>query len=659
MPISSLKTKLLRNLGANAYGQLITVAIQLVSIPLFLHYWGVNLYGEWLILSAIPAYLSLSDIGFATVAANDMTMRVAKGDKKGALEVYQSTWVLISIVSLVIGSISSYLIFYFPIKEFFSFSHINSVQTAQTLFILMLYVLIGLQGGIFGAGFRAVGRYATGTVLNNSTRLLEWLLSMGVLISGGNIVMVALTLLSIRLLGMILMGIILHTQVAWLKFGFQKASLNMTRFLFKPAIAFMAFPLGLALSLQGMVLIIGALLSPAAVTIFSTYRTLTRVLVQFITMLNRSIWPEISSAYGAKKMDVVTKLHHKGSAVAFWVALISVITLGFGADFIVGVWTHHAFQPNQELLYLLLATVFFNVLWQTSWVTLMATNMHQKISLVFIIAAAGGFTISLVLIKYMGINGAGIALVIAELPMVYFAINASLKLLHDNWSNYIRIIISNPFKSQRMTNVSQTHLWKNRERPFFLSKRWFKVWIKRIWHSSTLLTINMRRLQYKIKGATIGNLVVIEKVILNGQAKRLTIGSESFIGSNVHIALHGAIHIGMRVVINSNVQLLTGSHNTQDTEWTMVEKPIVIKDYAWIAYNSIILPGITIGEGAVVGAGAVVSHNVPDYAIVAGNPAKVVGERTRNLSYNPVRFSAPLEAWLGSSGEENNLYVGK
>ena len=72
---------------ANIFGQIVTVIIQLISIPLLLAYWGVNLYGEWLLLSAIPVYLSMSDLGFGSVAANQMTMLMAKGDKKSALEV--------------------------------------------------------------------------------------------------------------------------------------------------------------------------------------------------------------------------------------------------------------------------------------------------------------------------------------------------------------------------------------------------------------------------------------------------------------------------------------------------------------------------------------------------------------------------------------------
>lgn len=65
-------------------------------------------------------------------------------------------------------------------------------------------------------------------------------------------------------------------------------------------------------------------------------------------------------------------------------------------------------------------------------------------------------------------------------------------------------------------------------------------------------------------------------------------------------------------------------------DWSTVErKPIVIKDKAWIGFNSIILKGVTIGEGAIVAAGSIVTKDVPDWCIVAGNPAKVIKEIPR------------------------------
>lgn len=449
MTAANLKSKLLRNLGANAYGQLVTIAIQLISVPLFLHYWGVPLYGEWLILSAIPAYLSLSDIGFASVAANDMTMRVAKGDKQGALEVYQSIWIFISAVSALVGSVLALMIYSLPLNTLFSISHISLEQTRLLLLVLMLYILVGLQGGVLGAAFRSVGSYAYGTVLNNTIRLTEWLFSMVALVFGGGVLAVAIVTLVVRLLGLIVMWAVLHKHENWLQLGFSHASIQRIRELIKPAVAFMAFPLGLALSLQGMVLVIGMTLGSAAVVIFSAYRTLTRLLVQIITMLNQAIWPEISAAYGAGKLELVKQLYHKGSSVTFWVALFTLTTLGFIGEWIIGLWTHHAFEQNHTLLLLMLATAFLNVLWQTSWVVLMATNKHQRISIMFIVASAISLVISAVIISVFDINGAALALILAELPLLYLTISSALSLLNENSSEYFRAVIRNPLQREK------------------------------------------------------------------------------------------------------------------------------------------------------------------------------------------------------------------
>src|SRR5258708_39598444 len=100
----TVRGRLIRGFGATALGPVVTAIVQIVSVPVFLHFWGGKLYGEWLIISAIPIYLALSDVGFATVACNDMTMRVAAGDRDGALETYQSTRALISLTALLPGS---------------------------------------------------------------------------------------------------------------------------------------------------------------------------------------------------------------------------------------------------------------------------------------------------------------------------------------------------------------------------------------------------------------------------------------------------------------------------------------------------------------------------------------------------------------------------
>jgi acetyltransferase-like isoleucine patch superfamily enzyme len=192
------------------------------------------------------------------------------------------------------------------------------------------------------------------------------------------------------------------------------------------------------------------------------------------------------------------------------------------------------------------------------------------------------------------------------------------------------------------------YLWQNRERPRMFRKRWFKVWAKRALNLRGLLNIYANQIRYKISGSRVGNLTVIGKLDIHGPKKLLTIGERCFISTGVHLAMHAPVIIGNRVVVNGGVRLLTGSHLTTDSKWLLFGKPIIIEDYAWIATDAIILPGVKIGKGAVVAAGAVISRDVPDHAVVAGNPAKVVSQRSKELFYSPVDLCAPFEAWLGN-----------
>ena len=96
---------------------------------------------------------------------------------------------------------------------------------------------------------------------------------------------------------------------------------------------------------------------------------------------------------------------------------------------------------------------------------------------------------------------------------------------------------------------------------------------------------------------------------------------------------HYTIKTGHDVSIGPEATILTLGHDPQCPNFGNKGGDVVIGDRAWIAYKAIILPGITIGEGAIVGAGAVVTKDVAPYTIVAGNPAKVVGHRNKDLTY--------------------------
>lgn len=129
-----------------------------------------------------------------------------------------------------------------------------------------------------------------------------------------------------------------------------------------------------------------------------------------------------------------------------------------------------------------------------------------------------------------------------------------------------------------------------------------------------------------------GTAVQMNVRFLNG--RKVHLGERNII--NFGSLLDGRkfeIRTGHDISIGPEATILTLGHDPQSPVFADRGGSVFIGSYAWIAYRAIVLPGVKIGEGAVVGAGAVVSKDVPSYAIVAGNPARIIGERNRALSY--------------------------
>lgn len=191
------------------------------------------------------------------------------------------------------------------------------------------------------------------------------------------------------------------------------------------------------------------------------------------------------------------------------------------------------------------------------------------------------------------------------------------------------------------------YLLTHRKRPKLFSIDFIKTWGKRVFCFPDLCLIILRRFKLQLKGAEVGHLTLVAPCKMNGNARRLKIGSMSSIG-RVTLMLHADIVIGDYVVINDAATLLTASHRVDSPYWEQFASPIIIEDFVWIATGATILPGVRIGKGAVVGAGAVVARDVPEYGIVVGNPATLKNKkRCMNLHYYPVHLIACFESWLG------------
>lgn len=146
--------------------------------------------------------------------------------------------------------------------------------------------------------------------------------------------------------------------------------------------------------------------------------------------------------------------------------------------------------------------------------------------------------------------------------------------------------------------------------------------------SWTLRRFWMRCLKMKIGK---GTFIMKRNYIMTPQ--QLTIGDYSHINRGCLLDARGGITIGNSVSISHNVSIMSGSHDYNSKTFRGRFLPIKIEDYVWIGNNAIIQQDVTIGKGAVVCAGAVVTKNVEPYSVVAGVPARKIKERNNKLQY--------------------------
>lgn len=136
-----------------------------------------------------------------------------------------------------------------------------------------------------------------------------------------------------------------------------------------------------------------------------------------------------------------------------------------------------------------------------------------------------------------------------------------------------------------------------------------------------------RRFFYRLAGVKIGKGSVIHMWANFFYPAGVSIGEDTIIGD--HAFLDGRAHltIGNHVDIASQVLIYNSKHDIGDPDFAPTSEPVVIEDYVFIGPRVVIQPGVRIGRGAVVAAGAVVTKDVPEFAIVGGVPAQVIGER--------------------------------
>lgn len=373
--------------GANAFGQAVSIIIQLFSFPLFLLHWDASTYGTWLMLSAIPSYLCMADAGMVQVAGNKMTMAMGRSDIEDANRIFQSAQLFMMIVCGSLAVLLLPLILWIPLPGFVS------TDERVALAALVSAVLLAFFGGLSEAVFKATGRYPIGTLLGESVRLGEWAGCILGLLLFGNFAGVAICGLLARACGTGFCIFLAQWGANGLLWGTGRASKSEILKTIRPAVSFMAFPLANALSFQGVTLLVGALTGPAAVAVLNGYRTIARIAVQLTGMFSHALWPEFARLFGQGGAAAVQSLYRRSALLGAITALSLSLLLYFVSPALLQVWTHGRIEFVPSLMQWMLAYAAIGGIWHVPRTLLLSTNQH--IGLAGWSLAAGGLSVSL------------------------------------------------------------------------------------------------------------------------------------------------------------------------------------------------------------------------------------------------------------------------
>jgi O-antigen/teichoic acid export membrane protein len=334
------------NLTANLYGTSIAVVGQIILVPFFLRYWGQTYYGQWLVLSAVPAYLALSDIGISNALGNEFSIAVERGEGPRARNLLGAVWRFQTWFSLGLVLLMALALAVLPMQDWLRCATLQPRDFTTILFLLTAYSLLPLQIASFSGVYRAAEAYPEYLLIQGHMRLLEVVGTAVVLWAHGTMVGLATLLVFLRLLWLSILAVRSNHLLPTMVFSWSAGSWADFRTLLPAGAGFFAFPVGNALINQGVTLVVNTSGGPGAVVVLSVCRQVGRAFLQVSSILFTSLHPELTTAYARNDLKRMRQL--QSGAVGLTVLVGAVFSVGafFLGGTVIHLWTGMAAVPG-------------------------------------------------------------------------------------------------------------------------------------------------------------------------------------------------------------------------------------------------------------------------------------------------------------------------
>lgn len=435
---------IIKNIGAHSLSTVINAVFQLLSVPLFLKYWGVDLYADWIVLTAITSYLNMSNLGLNTVTENEFVIQYTKGNLRLCNVLINNNFIFISAIFGLVFLITLVLSKLLDFSYLFRFTTFTEAEVEIGIIILIGQIYLKMVSGLFNSLFRAVHKYANEIMIKNLIRITEILFLFVGIIFGYSLITVLILYTLPKFLELIL-KYILSRRYFKVEFSMKYFDKEELKKIIKPALAYIVSPMADSIILQGFTLIVNYTLGGAPVVLFNTTRTIINLIKTGINLISNSVWPEVSIAYGKKDKKTLKTLHRWTVGISVYLSLILVLGLALFGKHIYMYWTDYKIDFDPLLFGIYLFTILTSIVWSSSRIILFATNNHEAYSYKYLLSSFAALAIAyLIAITTKQVSFIPLSLIFVDMVMSRVVLTKSLFITDDAFISFTRYSLREP-----------------------------------------------------------------------------------------------------------------------------------------------------------------------------------------------------------------------
>ncbi len=396
--------RFLHGTGAGTVAYALGIASNLLLLPLYLRFWSVAAYGEWMALYSVVNYLANLDFGVTTAAINAATIAYARGDWQTFKRIQGTAWAtslaIAGLGGLMTGALS---MLYFRVNRWLGLTTLNPHEARFVFCGLAISLLANIPGKQLIAVYTATGEFAKYQWLYNAYSLFTCIATAFALCLGFGPALLASVIAATTLFTMAFSLWLLRLHGGRLFPHLQDSDWQTVRRLAAPTGQFGISMIANALAVQGPIIVLSRALGGPAVALFTTTRTVSNIVRGTVILLRAPLRPEFGAASAHANKDALQRLFRLTVSIDTVVAITLSAILWSGGVWLIEFWSHGRIHPDPLLLHLLLIASalegFLQILAVAGW----ATNRIRAVSVGLLATAVLSLVLSVALVGRYGL----------------------------------------------------------------------------------------------------------------------------------------------------------------------------------------------------------------------------------------------------------------